>query len=342
MQSAPAPTGAQAWKVLYHSRAVDGTDIAVSGYVIAPTAAPPAGGFPVLAWAHGTTGIADQCAPTRTGSPSDDVPYLADFIARGYVLAATDYEGLGTPGVHPYVVGESEAHSLLDNVRAARNIVDTRAGTQVVGLGWSQGGHAVLETAELAAAYAPELQLRGVLAGGPLTELSSIVPVLEHTPYFGYLFMAGAGFDAAYHTHVLDDLLTPKAKADISILQTACAGGILAHYAGIPPDQMLVEDPLLDPDVKRLAEVNTPGNVKTSVPILILHGGADAQIPPILSTLFTQRACKTGDTVELKFYPGLGHTGPLETDEPTIMQWLSDRIAGVPAPSSCANIPNPP
>lgn len=342
MAPAPAPAGAQAWKVLYHSRAVDGTDIAVSGYVVAPTAPAPAGGFPILAWAHGTTGIADQCAPTRTGSPSDDVPYLADFIAHGYVVAATDYEGLGTPGVHPYVVGESEAHSLLDNVRAARNIATAHAGTRVLAFGQSQGGHAVLETAEYAAAYAPELQLLGVVAGGPLTELSSIVPVLEKTPYFGYLFMAGAGFDAAYHTHILDDLLTPAAQAGIGILQTTCVDGILAHYAGVAPESLLIEDPLKDPDVQRLATLNTPGNVKTGVPILVLHGGADAQIPPILSTLYTQRACKIGDTVELKFYPGLGHTGPIEAGETTIMQWLSDRLAGLPAPSSCANIPNPP
>ena len=104
---------------------------------------------------------------------------------------------------------------------------------------------------------------------------------------------------------------------------------------------MLVEDPLLHPDVKRLAEVNTPGNVKTAVPILVLHGGADAQIPPILSTLYTQRACKTGDTVELKFYPGLSHTGPLETDETTSCSG-SRTASRAPRTSSCANIPNPP
>ena len=341
-EPAPAPPGAVAWKVLYHSRAVDGSDIAVSGYVVAPTATPPAGGFPVLAWAHGTTGIANQCAPTRMGTPADEIPYLADFIARGFVVAATDYEGLGTPGVHPYAVGASEAHSLLDSVRAAENLPAAHAGTRVLAFGQSQGGHAVLETGELAASYAPDLQLLGVLAGGPLTELSTIVGVLEKTPYFGYLFMAGAGFDAAYHTHILDDVLTPEGRASLSILQTGCVDQILARYAGVAPATLLAIDPLQDPDVKRLAEANTPGNARSSAPILILHGGADAQIPPILSTLYTQRACKTGSTVELRFFPGLGHTGPVDSQEPLIMQWLADRLAGKPPASSCGNVPNPP
>ena len=130
-----APAGARAWKILYHSRAVDGRDIAVSGVVIAPTGAAPHGGRVVVTWAHGTSGLADLCAPSKlpdiaSGAASTSgpagygafMPGVQAFLDAGYVVAATDYEGLGTPGVHPYQVGESEGRSVLDAARAARGL----------------------------------------------------------------------------------------------------------------------------------------------------------------------------------------------------------------------------
>src|SRR5262249_18009538 len=132
--------GAQAWKVLYHSRAVDGSDVAVSGVVVAPTGPAPAGGRPVISWAHGTPGIADQCAPSRTGDMGSRLPSIGKLISQGYVVVATDYEGLGTPGTHPYLVGESEARGALDIARAAHQIRETAANDTTFVWGQSQGG----------------------------------------------------------------------------------------------------------------------------------------------------------------------------------------------------------
>ena len=130
-----APAGARAWKVLYHSRSVDGRDIAVSGVVIAPTGRTPHGGRVVVTWAHGASGLADLCAPSKqpdiaSGAASTSgpagygtvMPYVQTFLDAGYVVAATDYEGLGTPGVHPLLVGESEGRSVLDAARAAHDL----------------------------------------------------------------------------------------------------------------------------------------------------------------------------------------------------------------------------
>ena len=114
--------GARAWKVLYHSHALDGTDIAVSGVVVSPVGAAPSGGRPVLSWAHGTRGIADVCAPSRRTDWVQQLPAVRELIAQGFVVVATDYEGLGTAGVHPYLVGESEGRGVLDIVRAAGNL----------------------------------------------------------------------------------------------------------------------------------------------------------------------------------------------------------------------------
>ena len=128
---ADAPTGSRAWKILYHSRTVGGKDIAVSGVVVAPTGTAPRGGRVVVWWAHGATGLADMCAPSKqpdiaSGSsgagiedPRAPIPMLQALLDTGYVVAATDYEGLGTPGLHPFLVGESEGRSVLDAARAA-------------------------------------------------------------------------------------------------------------------------------------------------------------------------------------------------------------------------------
>ncbi len=127
-----APSGAKAWKVLYHSRSVDGRDIAVSGVVVVPTSATPKGGRPVVTWAHGTTGLGDQCAPSKAADAASAVPYVKQLVDAGYVVAATDYEGLGTPGVHPYLVGESEGRSVLDAARAARALSGSGAADRVL------------------------------------------------------------------------------------------------------------------------------------------------------------------------------------------------------------------
>jgi hypothetical protein len=117
-----APDGVLAWKVLYRSESIGGDAIAVSGVVTAPDAPAPDGGRPVVTWAHGTTGTADQCAPSRGGEPIDSVFEYRAAVDAGYVAVATDYEGLGTPGLHPYLVGESQGRGVLDVVRAARAI----------------------------------------------------------------------------------------------------------------------------------------------------------------------------------------------------------------------------
>ena len=174
--TAGVPEGVEAWRILYVSRAVDDAPIAVSGMVLADREA--AGGRRVLAWAHGTIGIARGCALTLLPDPSSAVPQLAAMLKRGWVVVATDYPGLGGPGVHPYLVGDATGRSVIDSVRAARAL-DTGLELQRQYAVWgeSQGGHAALFTGQVAAAaYAPELRLVGVGAAAPATDLA---PLLE-------------------------------------------------------------------------------------------------------------------------------------------------------------------
>jgi Secretory lipase len=195
-QQVEAPPGARVWRILYHSRSPDGRDIAVSGLIVAPDDPPPLGGFPVVAWAHGTTGLADECAPSQLTTP-DRIP-VPDLWRHGYVVAATDYEGLGTPGPHPYLVGDSEARSVLDSVRAAQNVTAASAGAATVVVGRSQGGHAALFAGELARSYAPDIDVLGVVAAAPVAELALLSERWRTKPFLGYLVGLARAYSLAY------------------------------------------------------------------------------------------------------------------------------------------------
>ncbi|GIK42237.1 MAG: hypothetical protein BroJett011_60700 [Chloroflexota bacterium] len=136
------PEGAVAWRVMYLSTGMNGEPIAVSGTVVAPKAASPAP-RPVIAWSHGTVGVLPQCGVSHTPDPYKQTPVVELMVGQGFVVVATDYSGLGTPGVHPYLVGNISAYSILDSVRAARQL-DVNAGDRFVVWGASQGGQAAL------------------------------------------------------------------------------------------------------------------------------------------------------------------------------------------------------
>src|ERR1700691_5428534 len=170
-----APEGARAYRMLYWSTGLDGRPVEVSGVVIAPRGPSPAGGRPVVAWAHPTTGVVSRCAPSLARVFFASIQGLRAMLVRGYVVAATDYPGLGTPEIHPYLVGTSEAHAVLDSVRAAKQIPEAAAGARFAVWGHSQGGQAALFTGIEAARYAPELKLVGVAAAAPATDLAALM-----------------------------------------------------------------------------------------------------------------------------------------------------------------------
>src|SRR5215210_9261719 len=137
--------GARNDLVLYRSTGVRGTPVAVSGTVSVPKGRAPKGGWPVISYGHGTTGIADSCAPSRDSArnPAHGLiayayPLLQRWLKAGYAVVRTDYEGLGTAGPHPFLIGRSEGRSMADAVRAARRL-DKRLGRRVVFAGHSQG-----------------------------------------------------------------------------------------------------------------------------------------------------------------------------------------------------------
>lgn len=341
-ETVAAPAGARAWRVAYHSRSIAGNDIAVSGLVVAPDREPPAGGFPVLAYAHGTTGLADACAPSKAAVPAEPgrvgtLP-LPALWEEGFVVAATDYEGLGMPGRHPYLVGASEGRGVLDSVRAARALPGLEVSDRTVAIGASQGGHAALFAGEIGPEYAPDVPLAGVVALAPGAELAQAALLLASDPTaVGFAVAIGAGFEAAYPDARLADVLTPAAARALEVVDRGCMGDILDTFAR-PAADVLRTDRLVLPPWPGLLEANTPGRVRTEAPIFVGQGSADPLVVPALTDALVVRLCATGDAVTYRRYQGAGHGGVVSAAWADVRAWIGDRLEGreaQPGSSAC-------
>jgi len=180
---------ATVWRILYHSHDSAGHDIAVSGFAAVPDSPAPAEGRDVYAWAHGTVGPGDQCAPSR--DVREHLPvYGGQQVERGAVLVATDYAGLGTPGL-PDGDSRGEGQALLDSVRAVESLPGVGHTNDLVIAGHSQGGTVTLFAGEIAGEYAPELALVGLIALAPGGEFPMFVDALATSSSKGLVLMNG-------------------------------------------------------------------------------------------------------------------------------------------------------
>jgi hypothetical protein len=329
----PVLPDSRAWAVLYHSRDFDGRDVAVSGLVVAPPGAAPAGGRPVVVWGHGSVGLADRCAPSRGGVKDAFGGPVASLLQQGVVFAATDYQGLGTPGPARFAIGLSAGRAVLDAARAARGLDGAGAGGRVVLHGHSEGGHAVLWAAELAPAYAPELQVLGVAASAPGAELAAGLRVEAAagpaTLTSGAMLLVVAWSDV-YRAPL--DVLTPAGRRAVGRVRSTCLQELMAD-----PEVVAVRprDLLTTPPWPALLARNTPGKAATPAPILLGQGADDDRVTPAVTRGLVGRLCRLGDTVELRTYQGVGHFDVIEVASTDMVAWTGDRLAGRPTRSSC-------
>jgi len=333
VQAVDAGLDATVWRVLHHSRSLDGEDIAVSGLVAVPEGEPPKDGRPVASWAHGTTGIADECAPSRTLELAAATPLLA----RGMVVVATDYEGLGTPGRHPYLVGESQGRGVLDVVRAAQALGPAiGAGEQVVLWGHSQGGHAVLFANEIAAEWAPELEVVGTVAGAPPSQLPLMADFIGDGPGGFFLAMVVAGWAEAYDELDPADVLTPTGLERLDAVDDGCVRHV-AETWGAPTTEDLIRPEGAEAEPwPRLFVENDPGRRAGTSPVLVIHGGQDEIVPVVTSGLLVDGMCRVGQPVQRLVYDDADHTSVVPSSLGDMLDWIDDRLAGQPAPDDCA------
>lgn len=305
--------------------------------VLIPFGEPPPGGWPIIAWAHGTAGVARVCAP----SLMKDVYYgwegLFEYPMVGYAVVATDYAGLGTRGPHQYMSIAAQAHDVIYSIAAARAAVRA-LGPRWVAVGHSQGGAAVLKVAEL------EHTLRdphflGTVSLAPPTDLYTMWH--RHTEangaVAGYLDIIAVGIRAADPSFRPEEMLGKAALAGLpEVRNEACleaAGALLAHA---PMDQLLKSGWADVPAVVHFARVNTPDTAPGYGPILLLQGTGDKTIPASLTQQSAVKLCKLGDTVQYQTYAGMDHDPLVFASFRDQVRWIAARFAGKPAPTNCA------
>lgn len=318
--------------VLYHTESPTGRDVAVSGVISIPKGTPPASGWPIISWAHGTTGNAPQCAPSQSERPNVEQRFLNQWVAAGYAVAQTDYEGEGTPGLHPYMVGSAGAHDTADIVRAARAL-NLHVGNRWIVMGHSEGGTVALFTAALAPSWAPDLQLLGAVSYAPATDLTDtlghIMTSQQPDPGLPLGMMMVEGIASSDPAVNLNSILSPKGLAMLPQLQSKCLGELMNSPAwnAIPPASLFQQHPPIDQLLHDFAR-NEPLNLPIKVPVLLQQGSADDIVSPELASNLRSNLCSNGVQVRLDSVEGATHDTVLEQSFENVKSWAADRFAG--------------
>jgi alpha-beta hydrolase superfamily lysophospholipase len=336
--SRAVPAGERAWRILYVTTRGDGRRTLASGVVMAPVHS--SGPRPVVAWAHGATGVDRGCAPSMLPNPFSDVAALREVVAKGWVLVAIDYAGLGTEGPHAFLSGEDEARSELDAIRAARQLKSVSLENNVVAWGHSQGGHAALWTGIVGPRYAPDVHLAGIAAIAPATDLVALV-ARDRGPLINVLF--------SYIVHAYSDIYPDVKEADYvsrraSLFEPDMASRCLVDWralvafgeAQLAGETIFSSDPTKGPLGEHLAQ-NTPA-APMPEPVLIAQGGADNVILPDIQQHFVQQRCAAGQSLEYQIYSGQDHDSIVSDRSPLsgkLVRWTQDRFAGRPQASGC-------
>ena len=327
--------GARNELLLYRSKDVNGKSIAVSGSLAIPKGKAPKGGWPVISYAHGTTGDADACAPTR-GFDANDLtsyayPLLHRWLKAGYAIVRTDYQGLGTPGIHQYLIGKSEGRSVLDAVRAAREF-DGRLSKRFVISGHSQGGHAALFAAAEAPTYVSDLKLRGTVAFAPASHLDTQFKTATQTPIksgglAGIILLGLRGLDAAEPSLAIPSLLTAQATAFYPQTKTECLNELAQpdSIGGVPLNQILSSNADVTNALAEAAKSN-PETLRPRTPVRIEQGTADTTVFPTFTDQLVTEYKQNGVKVTYKTYDGVTHGGVVNAGAKDATSYLKRRL----------------
>ncbi|WP_233529531.1 lipase family protein [Antrihabitans stalagmiti] len=337
---APTLGAASVTTIRYRSTSgVDGGGTEVSGTVFVPEGTPPPGGWPVVTVGHGTTGVGDECAPSRHDDLLGSIRLVKPLLERGYVVTVSDLQGLGTDGPHPYLEPNSAAYDLIDAVRAARILVPD-ASTRWAALGVSQGGQASWAAAERANDYGDGLEFVGSANLSPAADISGFVNAdgnVEVTvPQQMFLPTLIAGLTVLHPELNADAYLHGELAANKDTL-LACTGPAVVRKLSVA-QKLSPEDsrPSTPADVDRmrgwLTELALP-KVRAAGPMLVVIGEKDTVILPQWTREAVVRACELGDVVALDAQPDQAHADSRAV--PPAVEWIADRFDGMPAPNTC-------
>ncbi|CAA0225602.1 alpha/beta fold hydrolase [Acinetobacter baumannii] len=302
-----------------------GQEVQATSLVFTPNTPPPVGGWPIVVWAHGTTGVADVCAPSKAALADSTKDLISKLLAAGYVVVAPDYEGLGTPGIHPFLNVKSEAFSITDAVVATRNYLSQRnllTSKKWVTVGHSQGGHAALGAAQYASRA--QLDYKGTVAVAPASNLGSIlvdgeaqvanapidIKIGTYAQLDTYTALVTAGIRNTQPSFDYGQVFTSQISSIAAQAENLCSGplygafyegmsnyakdhnGTLDGFTRTQPNFMAV------PLVKTFLDKDSqPLQVKVTTPIIIYQGLADSTVPKLATDLLISNATAVGTKI---------------------------------------------
>jgi len=316
---------------MYHSRDAQDRDRVVTGLVTYPTAHAPKGGWPIVATAPGTTGVAAQCGISHQAAEAPG------WGVQG-VWVMTDYIGLGPVGdpLHPYLSRLSEGHSVIDAVRAAHQVPNAGAGRRWLSVGHSQGGHGALSAAELSARYAPELKLVGTLALAPGAMFDRVYGGIDPI-VTSILLVMGLYGGANEHPGVdVRDYVTPDLAAVAGVLKTGCLSDITAALVPLAAGGHLFKaDPRRTEPARSILLANDVGKAKVDAPLFLVSGTADDRVVIDRVLDLDKLLCATGQVTELLIVHGATHDSIVPQTAQQTSAWLNARLQGDDPTNSC-------
>lgn len=372
--------GADAWRIAYVSSDLHERPTISTALVVAPKGEVPAGGRPILAWAHGTTGTAQSCGPSQVLDPAQDlnqyflvggtswtdfgIPALSEFIAAGYAVVATDYQGLGGGGIHQYALAATQGRDVINSVRAAGSMGLSGEGRKAAVLGWSQGGGAVLGAAGLVdyaaktgtafdgidfvgfvalappdiAVTIPPGEVDGAGANSFLQGLAKTFSdnVFNFT-HFAMMMWATA---AAYPELELGDMFSAEGTSGLNaILDKKCmhaaADTMNFAFGDSYKSFLLAEAAQADKWVAALIE-GSVAPVKPAAPVIIYWGTHDTVVPPVMGELYRKQMCGMGANITRVQLPGeQTHFSTPGAAQPMFVPWIADRFADKELADGC-------
>lgn len=328
------------YRMLYTSALADGS-ISVSGaMVFVPNGPAPTGGRKVVAFAHGTVGQGDACAPSRNpeAGMKDLQVWLPMAMREGWIVVATDYTGLGTPGPNFFLVGGQESRDVVYSVRAVVDSPDYQAGKDWVVIGHSQGGHSALWTGHLAADIDPDLHLLGVGAAAPAAELDSITNAQWNTAV-GWVIgpEVAVSWPLAYPGLPLRGVITDSGINQYERLANECVmnaaiEGLVRSTAG---QRFFTESPDQNPQWAAVLKSETPAPLPGDMPLMLIQGTADTVVLPWPNADLQTQWCNSGTQITSQWLGNVNHMAALVAGGPDAVAWMADLFAGNTPASSC-------
>ena len=336
--------GGHGFRIVYVSQDQSGKAVPVSGLIFVPNSPAPQGGRKILAWAHGTVGLASKCAPSRSPIPGGS-GWLEPALQQGWVVASTDYLGLGIDGPKSFLVGSQEARDVVNIVRAARNFQGADTSTDWIVWGASQGGHSALWTGAEAHKIAPELHLQAVGVAAPAAELAVIMEK-QWNQAVGWAIgpEAVASWSLYYPKRDFTSILTRQGKWLYGRLNEMCVlnAGLTGFVQEKLGSNFFLSGPSSNADWSKTLAEQTPHPLPKMLPLFMAQGTDDVVVLEGSNALLQKQWCAAGVTIQMDWLGGVQHQNTQIAGGPAFIEWAVDRFAGKPAPSNCTFPPPAP